>query len=345
MANDQQQGHGVEIVPAEIGGGGTTLVRIPDDPMAVLEARDRLMGRLVNYAIAATHPGQWQMLGDKPWPTGAACEAMARRCAVSWDKPECERRDTSDEAGPAYSWTYRTRFYLPGGRDSIWAEGHCSSRDQFLGTGLDYETRELPEVEEGNIRQAAMTNMVVNGVTRILGVRNLSKARLDALLGEGASEKMGKVAYEHGAKGGGRGKLDDEKPIPFGHSKGKKVAEAPDEDLAWLLGKMKEPASDPKYQASNDKWAKAIEAELARRASAKAGGTPPASAGAAPSVWERILALPELKGVGEGDRNAIVRKATEKGNAKDLVEADVAKVQAAAAAWRKETGHDEDFKY
>ena len=275
MANEQNH-PGVEIVPAEMGSGGTTLVRIPDDPMAVLEARNRMMERVLSYAISATHPGQWQMLGDKPWPTGPACESMARRCGVSWDKPECERRDTSDEQGPAYTWTYRARFFLPGGIDSIWAEGHCSSRDQFLGTGLAYETRDLPEVEEGNIRQAAMTNMIVNGVTRLLGVRNLTRERLDALLGAGSSDKMGRVEYTAGAKGGGRTSGVGEKPIPFGRSKGKKLSDAADDDLAWLLRSMQESVADPekaKWKAGNEAWVKAIEAEQARRANAKAGTT------------------------------------------------------------------------
>lgn len=330
MTSEQQQDHGVEVLPAEPGSGGTTLVRIPDDPMAVLEARVRMMDRLLNYAIAATHIGQWKMLGDKPWPTGPACEAMARRCAVSWDKPESERRDVSDEMGPAYSWTYRARFYLPGGLDSIWAEGHCSSRDAFLGTGIDYDNRELPDVEEGIIRQAANTNMIVNGVTRLLGVRNLSRERLDQLLGAGASDKMGKVAYEAGAKGGGRGKLEEEKPIPFGHSKGKKIGEAPDDDLAWLLGRMKEPASDPKYEANNAKWVKAIEAELARRANAKAA--PPAAAAApAPTIYQRILALPEAKGRPEADLQVVIKEVTGKTSSAALVEADVAVVKTALA--------------
>lgn len=334
MANEQQDSRGVEIVPADMGSGGTTIVRIPDDPMAVLEARNRMMERLLNYAIAATHPGQWQMLGDKPWPTGPACEAMARRCAVSWDKPEADKNDISDENGPAYMWTYRARFYLPGGMDSIWAEGHCSSRDQFLGTGVDYDTRGMPEVEEGHIRQAAQTNMIVNGVTRLLGVRNLSRERLDALLGKGSAEKMGKVSYDAGAKGGGRGKLEGEKPIPFGRSKGKALAEAPDDDLAWLLSKMKEPATDPKYQPSNDRWVKAIEAEQARRANAKAGVG--ANGGSAqPTIYERIKALPEAKGLLEPDLQGVIKEATKKTSSGSLVEADIETVRQALLAIQK----------
>lgn len=337
-----QEGSGVEIVPADVGSGGTTLVRIPDDPMAVLEARNRMMERLLNYAIAATHAGQWQMLGDKPWPTGPACEAMARRCAVSWDKPEAEKRDTSDEAGPAYSWTYRSRFYLPGGLDSIWAEGHCSSRDQFLGTGVEYTTRELPDVEEGNIRQAAMTNMVVNGVTRLLGVRNLTRERLDALLGAGASENMGKVAYRAGARGGGQGQSSQDVDLKFGKGKGKRLSEVSDDDVRWYIGCWEKDLADPekaKYHANSKRSIEIAQQMLAARANVKAGTTAPGASTAQPSVWQRIRALDPS--IPEGELKILVKDVTKKANAKDLAEADIEAVRVAIA--ERATGSDIHF--
>ncbi len=327
-----QEGSGVEIVPADVGSGGTTVVRIPDDPMAVLEARNRMMERLLNYAIAATHAGQWQMLGDKPWPTGPACEAMARRCAVSWDKPEAEKRDISDEAGPAYSWTYRSRFFLPGGLDSIWAEGHCSSRDQFLGTGATNNPRALPDVEEGNIRQAAMTNMVVNGVTRLLGVRNITQERLDALLGPGASEGMGKVQYRAGAKGGGQGQGSQDVDLKFGKGKGKKLSEVGDDDVRWYIGCWEKDLADPekaKYHANSKRSIEIAQQLLASRANEKAGTTAP-SAGAAPaSPWQRIRALDPT--ISEPSLKEIVKVVTKKANASQLVEADIDLVRQALA--------------
>lgn len=320
MANDQ----GVEIVPAEVGSGGTTLVRIPDDPMAVLEARNRMMERLLSYAIASTHAGQWQMLGDKPWPTGPACEAMARRCAVSWDKPEAEKRDTSDEAGPAYSWTYRSRFFLPGGLDSIWAEGHCSSRDQFLGTGATNNPRALPDVEEGNIRQAAMTNMVVNGVTRLLGVRNITQERLDALLGAGASEAMGKVSYRAGAKGGGQGQGSQDVEIKWGNCKGQKLSEIEEKDVRFYLGAWERDLADPekaKFHASCRKNIEIAQLLLAARANEKAGTAAPAAGAAPPSPWQRIRALDAT--ISEPALKEIVKVVTKKASAAQLTEADV----------------------
>lgn len=334
----------IEILPpAPLAGGA----RPPDDLLATLEARQRLMERVLSYAISATHPGQWQMLGDKPWPTGPACEAMARRCGVSWDRPECEKRDTSDEEGPAYTWTYRARFFLPGGIDSIWAEGHCSSRDQFLGTGQEYETRDFTEVEEGNIRQAAMTNLIVNGVTRLLGVRNLTKERLDELLGAGASEKMGKVKYDTGAKGGGRSKSADDVDLRFGRGKDKKLSEVSDDDVRWYISCWEKDLADEsksKYHANSKRSIEIAQKLLAERANAKAGHQAPAG-GDAPSVWQRILALPEAKGVGEQDLKAVLKKATGKSNAGELVEDDIGKAKAGLAEFRKATGAGADIPF
>lgn len=327
MAGEQDNETTVQagaITPGGGDGGGRA-----DEFLEALDRRNRLMDRLIAYAIQATHPSQWMDMGGKPYPTGPACEAMGRRCGVSWTEVESEREEREDERGPFYLWTYRARFCLPGGRDVIHAEGHCSSRDQFLGTGVPKEQGEQSkqdwEVDEGNIRQAALTNCTNNGITRILGVRNLSWQRLEELLGLKQAD-VGKVSYEHGAKGGGRGKLEDEKPIPFGRSKGKRLAEAADDDLAWLLGKMKEPASDPKYQGSNDRWVKAIEAEQARRANAKSGVV--GSVGHVPTIYDRIRALPEAGGLAEEDLRSLIKEATQKASSGALVEADIEVVRA-----------------
>jgi hypothetical protein len=302
--------------------GGQTIVPVSseDEMLEALEKRNRLLERILGYAISVTHKEQWTNLGGKPWPTGPACEAMARRCAVSWGDVESEKSTGDDERGKFYSWTYRARFRI--GRDEITAEGHCSSRDQFLGTGTgegDDRTRELYEVDEGNIRQAAYTNMIVNGVTRILGVRNLSWERLEGLLGAKRDE-FASAEFRQGSRGGGKGASTSDKPIPYGRSKGRKLSDAPDDDLAWLLRSMQESVADPekaKWKAGNEAWVKAIEAEQARRANAKAGGN-------RVSPWDRIRSLDVT--IPEDDLKALVKRVTGKTNAKELDDADIEKV-------------------
>ena len=60
----------------------------------------------------------------------------------------------------------------------------------------------LSEIDETNIRKAAYSNMVVNGVTRILGIRNLT---WEEVKGGGIDpSKASKVSYGKGGNGGGK---------------------------------------------------------------------------------------------------------------------------------------------
>src|SRR5690349_20516017 len=77
-----------------------TSLAIPEDEMLeALDKRNRLLEKILSYAISVTHKEQWTNLGGKPWPTGPACEAMARRCTVSWGNIESEKRSGEDEKG------------------------------------------------------------------------------------------------------------------------------------------------------------------------------------------------------------------------------------------------------
>jgi len=314
---------------------GAELVRTPHAELvpqteseffAELERRDKAFGKILNYAIAATHKEQWTDLGGKPWPTGPACEAMARRCRVSWTGVESEKSKGHDERGDYYSWTYRARFSC-GPNDSIEAEGHCSSRDSFLGTGtgLGEDAKRDPwEVDEGNIRQAAMTNMIVNGVTRLLGVRNVSWDRLTQLLGAGRDE-FAKAEFKAGAKGGGRGQTARDVEIKFGKGKGKMLSELSDDDVRWYMGVYEKDLADPnkaKYHANTRKNLEIAQAILAARAK-------PAAGNGHATPWATIKALPEAQGIPEKDFAAVVKSATGKANAKDLTPEDVEKVRGA----------------
>lgn len=308
-----------------------------DDVLAMLEKRNRIMERILTYAISATHPSQWTYMGEKPWPGGPAAEAMARRCGVSWDEPTATRSPLPDDGGPpGYQWTYRARFFLPGGNDSVWAEGHCNSRDQFLGTGADGSVRELHEVDEGHIRQAAMTNMKVNGICSLLGVRSLSKERLDGIFGShGGTAAIGKVEYKAGAKGGGRGQGSADVEIKFGKGKGKMLSELSDDDVKYYVGMWQRDLTDPE-KAKFHKYSKAnveiAEKLLAERANAKAG-VGQQQGGAAPNVFARIQALPEVPKakLAPNELAEIIGRVTGKKKASELEEADVAKVKAELA--------------
>jgi hypothetical protein len=267
------------------------------DPLAIIEQRNKLLDRILAVAVASTHAGQWTNLGGKPWPTGPAAESMARRCAVSMTNISREKIPSNDDKGPFYLWVYRATFALPGGRDVLEAEGTCSSRDSFLGTETS-AGRALSEIDEGSVMKAALTNCRVNGITQLLGLRNMTWERLDAL-----GIKQGDVAevkYDQGAKGGGRGKSSDDLEVKFGKNKGKKLSECDDASIRWLLGCWEKDLGDPekaKFHANSKRSIEIAKALLASRAAPQGGGDADAAPadgapeGGAPKPYDRILAI------------------------------------------------------
>lgn len=299
-------------------------VRMDTNPLELIEQRNKLVERVLALAIQATRPEHWFDQGGKPYLGGAGSEVVARRCGVKWFNVQREKIASSDDKGSYYIWLVRGTFALVGGVDSIEAEGTCSSRDQFLGTETS-AGRELSEIDEGNILKAAQTNMVVRGVTSLLGLRGLSWEFLSTH-GIGP-EGTTKVAYTSGAKGGG-GIAKGGFVFKFGKGKDKDVTEVGDKDLAWYLktfeGDLENPEKE-KYRANTEKGINAIRKEMERR---KNPAKPP-------SVWARIQEMATdyefPRGEKDADLIALVKKMTSDKPGKDLTEDDFNLVEAALA--------------
>jgi hypothetical protein len=192
--NEQGNGQVVELVQAQ---------PPARDVLAIIDQRNKLMDKLLAYALQSTRSNQWAQFGDKPFPSAAAAEVMARRCGVSIRIKKCEKTWEEDDKGRYYMYTYEGIASLPSGFDDVEAVGTCSSRDQFLGT----ETRTgrlMSEIDEGNIKKAAYSNMIVNAVTRLLGLRGLTWEQLaeHGIKKEGAQ----KANFQAGSQGGSGGR-------------------------------------------------------------------------------------------------------------------------------------------
>ena len=304
----------------------SSLQRVENDPsqidlLGMIEKRNKLLERVLEYAIKATHPEQWTDLGGSPWPSAAACESMARRCGVKWHGLQHNKRMSSDERGDFYLYECTGTVELPSGFDSIEALGTCSSRDTFLGTETN-AGRELSEIDEGSIMKAAFSNFIVNGVTRLLGVRRLSWARL-AELGIGR-DGMSKVEFNAGSKGGGQKAAGADIEVKFGKAKGQTIGQLSDEHLAWYLEVFEKDLADPekaKYRANTEKQIAAVKAQQAARASK------PRTNGE-PTPYEKCFALGKEHGLDEAAINAAVKEATGRGKPSEVVADDVAKFSA-----------------
>lgn len=285
------------------------------DLLAIIERRNQMLERILDYAIRATHAGQWVDQQGKPWPTAAAAEVMARRCAVSVRNVQSNKVPSSDDKGPFYMYVVTATASLPGGYDAIESMGTCSSRDTFLGTQTR-EGRPLSEIDEGNILKAAYSNMLVNAITRLLGVRNLTWEQLITM---GISpDGAAKVTFNSGSRGGGSSADPALEPLKFGKSKGKTFAELADADLAWYVGCFERDIADPekaKFKAPTEKKLAAAKAEQAKRATNK---TP----------WQQIQELGATGGMDTKAIGAQVKALTGKTKTSELSAEDVAKFKA-----------------
>lgn len=179
---------------------------------AVEEAKKRaqMVRKITEAAVAESLYGQdWIDQNGKPWLAGSGAERLFKwlmRLGFKLSRITPERLERTDKNGAFYVYVYKGIVEFMG--SELYVEGECSARDQFF--AKRWEEREegkreqilLPaeEVDESNIRKAALTNLYSNAVTRLLGLRNLTWEQVQVMGFDRA--KAAKVTYRD-RKGGG----------------------------------------------------------------------------------------------------------------------------------------------
>lgn len=307
MSNNEEK-H--DVVTGEIVRSSNPGITTAEDPLVIIEKRNKLMDRLLDAAIRATDSSQWVDMQGKPFPTAAACEIMARRCGVRIFDVDARREERNDEDGESYIYFTTGKVQLGNSEyDIIEAIGTCSSRDQFIGTNPKEgkDTNRLQEVDEGNIMKASYSNFIVNGVSRLLGVRNKTWVQLKAFnIEQGGA---GRVDFASGSRGGGQGKPAT---FPYGDNKDLQPSDpkVADKDLTWWATRLAEDLTKPdkaKFKAGNERLLAAVKEEMAKRANTKAGTTAPAK-NSEPTFWERLKQLATAQNVPEDKLKAVTRQ-------------------------------------
>jgi hypothetical protein len=176
----------------------TDLPAIADNTLIQLaeqaEKRIDAMHKIKRVALKLTNRHDWTDQNGKPYMQVSGAEKVARLFGISWeiDEPVLE-----NEEGGHYSFTYKGYFSLAGA--TIEAIGTRSSKDGFF-RKYDYSTgakTELPPsaIDRGDVKKAAYTNLLGNGITRILGLRNLTYEDLQEFAGI-SKEQIAKVEYK-----------------------------------------------------------------------------------------------------------------------------------------------------
>lgn len=151
------------------------------------EQRVEAIKKIKILSLRVTNPHDWTDQGGRPYLQVSGAEKVARLFGISWrfDPPML----IVEEDG---HFRYEYKGYFSMGAAEIEVVGTRSSRDLFF-TGKA-NPKPPSEIDKGDVMKAAFTNCVGNGVTRLLGIRNLTYEDLQEAGIDPA--KIGKVEYK-----------------------------------------------------------------------------------------------------------------------------------------------------
>lgn len=132
------------------------------------ERRIAAINRIKQVSLQVTNSHDWTDQGGKPYCQVSGAEKIARLFGISWriDEPQL----IIEESGH-FEYTYKGYFSM--GNVDIEAIGVRSSKDPFF-TGKKDDPKPPTEIDRGDVKKAAYTNCIGNGITRLLGIRNLT---------------------------------------------------------------------------------------------------------------------------------------------------------------------------
>jgi len=168
-----------------------------EDLISIAQRRVEIVGKLMTTALKITTHRDWVNQNGNPYLVHSGAEKVARLFGISLSNIKMERMWAEDTKGKYYIYKHTGTAALPGRFDSIEALGTCSQRDAFFGR-VSGELRDTSEIDETNIMKASYSNFVVNAITHLLGLRNIT---WDQLNEAGIDEKsVQEIKYEKDSK-------------------------------------------------------------------------------------------------------------------------------------------------
>jgi hypothetical protein len=154
-----------------------TLIHIAEQA----ERRIDAVIKIKQVAIKVTNANDWVDQQGRPYLMASGSEKIANLFNISWriNEPLIE-----EEQDGTVTFTYKGEFTLAG--RSIEVEGSRSSRDEFFKKYFyDSSGKRQGEkpLDRRDLKMAAMTNLLGNGITRLLGIRNLTYEDLEKFAG------------------------------------------------------------------------------------------------------------------------------------------------------------------
>ena len=156
------------------------------------------MNRIMEAALKITNELDWVLIGGKPYLQESGTTKVARLFGISI---QLLGQPTVSFDNEGYkTFTYKARFML---KDQfIECEGSRSMKEDFFASaGKDNPKKKPDEIDERDVKMAAYTNCLNNGIKRLIpnlrniDIETLEKAGLDTL-------KIKGYTFKDGSKGG-----------------------------------------------------------------------------------------------------------------------------------------------
>lgn len=180
--------------------------------LSIADRADKMvtaMNKIMEAAVKITTPRDWVLIGGTPYLQETGATKVARLFGIGW-KIIDTRCEYDAEGYPTY--TYRIEFSM--GNARIECDGSRSAKDEFFAgakvnrDGTPRKQKSPDEIDIRDVKQAAYTNCLNNGIKRILpGLRNLDVSTLEKN-GIGASALRG-YTFKDGSRGGNTGRAED----------------------------------------------------------------------------------------------------------------------------------------
>lgn len=226
---------------------------------AAAERRIEAVNKIKSLSLRVTNSRDWTDQGGNPYMQVSGAEKVARLFGISWrlDEPARENHDDGH-------FDYTTKGYFSMGTAEIEVVGTRSSRDPFF---IGRKDNPIPasEIDRNDVKKGSVTNCIGNGITRLLGIRNLTWDELESV---GIKrDAVGKVNYKSADP--------NESPVlpNYGRHKGQLMSDPsiPISELKYYLAGAEKSIEDPekaKYKNSNERMRDALKAEIAKREAA-----------------------------------------------------------------------------
>lgn len=159
--------------------GDTDIITISaiEDLVSVAHKRMETVPKLIELSLKVTNYRDWVLQDGNPYLCHSGAEKVARLFGVRISDITSKKEMTTDSEGQFYIYILTGKFSLPGDMDSIEAIGTCSQRDGFFSKSQG-KRKETVEIDEANILKASYSNLICNGITHLLGLRNLTIEQL-----------------------------------------------------------------------------------------------------------------------------------------------------------------------